>query len=315
MPRKVHIVTTSGFPAEAPPNENRAKALECIEAAGRRGAHLVCLPEGFLGHPSKESVEPLPGPTFDALAEQARKQGVWVVAGLYVRDRAGTGSLQNCAVVVSPQGNLEASYAKVHPTIEECEGTGVVPGSEPTVVETDFGRIGLAICYDIGWPSHWADLARLGAELVVWPSAYDGGVPLSYYAWANHYHVVSSVRTAYSKVIDISGYVAASTNQWHAVVDATADLEQEVFHADYNEETLQKIEAEMGPMVTLRCSDEERYFTLESNDPELPLALVKARYGLESFRDYHARATQVQDKYRAEARQFVTGTGHQRDQQ
>jgi hypothetical protein len=110
---------------------------------------------------------------------------------------------------------------------------------------------------------------------------------------------VSAVRTAYGKVIDIAGYVAASTNQWCALASATIDLEQELFHADYNEEQLPKVEAEMGPRVTVRCFDEERYFTLESNDLDWPLARVKAHYGLESFGDYHARAAQVQDRRRA----------------
>ena len=169
------------------------------------------------------------------------------------------------------------------------------------IVEADFGRLGLATCYDINWPTHWAELARLGAELVVWPSAYDGGSPLSYYAWAHQYHVVSAVRTAYSKVIDITGSVAASTNLWHPLVSTTVDLEQELFHADYNEEKLPRVEAELGARVTAHCFDEERYFTLESNDPEWPVARLKAHYGLESLRDYCARASQVQDQHRAAA--------------
>ena len=63
--------------------------------------------------------------------------------------------------------------------------TECAPGTEcATVVETDFGRMGLAICYDIGWPDLWAQLAEQGAELVVWPSAYGGGLPLQAYACA-----------------------------------------------------------------------------------------------------------------------------------
>jgi beta-ureidopropionase len=310
MPRKVRVVTTSGFPAEAPADENRARAIRYIEVAGQQGADLVCLPEGFLGHQVKAAVEPLPGPTFDALAEQARKYSLWVVAGLYTQAAAGAGSVDNCAVAISRQGELAGCYVKVHPTIGECDG-GVVPGDGPAILNTDFGRVGLAICYDIGWPSHWAELARLGAELVVWPSAYDGGSPLSYYAWAHRFHVVSAVRTAYGKVIEISGHVAASTNLWHALASATVDLEQELFHADYNEEQLLKLEAEMGPRVTMRCFDEERYFTLESNDPDWPMARVKVQYGLESFGDYHARAAQVQDRHRTNAGRGPAGTGGQ----
>ena len=53
----------------------------------------------------------------------------------------------------------------------------ITPGAvAPTVMETDFGRMGLAICYDIGWPDLWTQLREQGAELVVWPSAYGGGL-------------------------------------------------------------------------------------------------------------------------------------------
>jgi predicted amidohydrolase len=307
MPRKVRVVTTSGFSAEAPLGDNRDKALTLVEMAGQSGADLICLPEGFLGRQDKGALESLQGRTFDALAERARRYGLWVVAGLYAPSE--TGGVENCAVAISRRGELAGCYLKVHPTIGECEA-GVVPGAAPLVVETDFGRLGLAICYDINWPAHWRDLALLGAELVVWPSAYDGGSPLSYYAWAHDYHVVSSVRTAYSKIIDVAGRVEASTTLWHSWASKVIDLEQELFHADYNEERLPKVEAELGAKVTANCFDEERYFTLESNDPEWPMARLKAHYGLEGLRDYCARAARVQDQLRATGRLAPTGTNH-----
>jgi beta-ureidopropionase len=298
MPRKVHIVTTSGFPADAQADENRARALRCVEAAGRRGADLVCLPEGYVGRKNEDHPEQIPGKTFDGLAGLARQYGLWVVAGIYASEAANTAGIRNYAVVIDRRGELAGCYAKVHPTIEECKGSRIIPGAEPAVVDTDFGRIGLAICYDIGWPGYWADLARHGAELVIWISAYDGGFPLSCYAWNHHYQIVSSVRTDYAKVIDIAGSVVASTNSWHSMTDSVIDLESELFHADYNEEQIPRIESEMGERVTVKAFGEERFFILESNDPEWPVARIKTHYGLEGFREYHARATSVQEEYR-----------------
>lgn len=298
MPRKVHIVTTSGFPADAQADENRARALRSVEAAGQRGADLVCLPEGYLGRTNTECPEQVPGRAFDELASLAARYRIWVVAGLYVSRSPGADDIHNCAVVIDRQGELAGCYAKMHPTIDECEDHRVIPGAEPTVVDTDFGRVGLAICYDIGWPDYWADLARMGAELVVWLSAYDGGFPLSHYAWNHHYPVVSSVRTEHSRVLDITGSEIASTNSWHQLTDAYLDLEQELFHADYNEHQVSRVESEMGDRVTVKAFGEERFFTLSSNDPDWPVARIARHYGLEEFREYYARATKVQQEFR-----------------
>ena len=311
MPRKVHVATTSGFPADAPADENRERALRYVEAAGQRGADMVCLPEGYLGRTNTEFPEQIPGRAFDELAKLASRYRIWVVAGLYVAQSPGTEGIYNCAVVIDRQGELAGCYAKVHPTIDECEDHRVIPGAEPMLVDTDFGRVGLAICYDIGWPDHWAGLARLGAELVVWLSAYDGGFPLSNYAWNHHYQLVSSVRTDHARVLDIVGAELAATNSWHPLTEARLDLELELFHADYNEDQIARVESEMGDRVTVTAFDEERFFTLASNDQDWPVARIARHYGLEAFRDYYARATEVQQHLRNRSRPpFPLGSGH-----
>lgn len=306
MPRKVRVLTTSFSAANGHTvDSNRELACAYVEAASREQADLICLPEDFLTTgvqgDQRPYSEPIPGPTFNALSSLARKSQVWVVAGYCVLTEAGR--IENSAVVIDRQGNLAGRYAKVHPTIGECEDYGITPGSEATVIETDFGRIGLAICYDIGWPEHWADLQRKEAELVIWPSAYDGGFPLQVYAWSHLYYVVSSVRSEHSKVIDPTGCVLASTSRWHHVAAATIDLEKEVFHIDQQVDKLFRIQQELGERVSANALSQENVFTLESNDPEWPITRIKEYYGLENLRDYLERATQVQKQFRTETPQ------------
>jgi predicted amidohydrolase len=75
--------------------------------------------------------------------------------------------------------------------VSESEVTGVIPGNELPVFETDFGPVGILICFDIGWHETWRALAEKGAKMVVWQSAYDGGFLLNAYAALNVYYVVS----------------------------------------------------------------------------------------------------------------------------
>jgi predicted amidohydrolase len=301
MPRKVRVTTTSFHGNPSPSVEsNRAFACTSIEAAGAEGADLVCLPETFLeiglARELRPVAETVPGPTIDALSTLARKHHLWVVAPISVRSPAAI--IENTAVVIDRRGDVAGIYAKVHPTIGECRHRTIVPGSVPLVIETDFGRLGLAICYDVGWPEHWEMLRQQGAELVVWPSAYDGGFPLQAYAWLHQYYVISAVYTEHSRIIDITGRILASTSRWHRFATATIDLEKELFHIDDQVEKLQRIQLELGRRARVEGLTEEHVFTLESNDPAWPVARIKAAYGLESFRDYHRRAEGVQDETR-----------------
>jgi predicted amidohydrolase len=296
LPRKVRVTTASfAFLSPRSVEANRASAAAYVDAAGAERADLVCLPETLLdaGIPRAERTtgETIPGPTFDLLAERACANRVNVVAGLLERRGDRT---ENVAIAIDREGRLVHRYSKIHPTIGEVEVRCITPGDAPGIVDLDFGRVGLATCYDIGWPHVWQDLADRGAEVVVWPSAYDGGFPLRAYAWTHFYYVVSSVWGEHSKVIDITGRELASTSRWNHLTSATIDLEKRVFHVDEQVAKLHQIQTQYGTRVTTVGYSEENVFTLESNDPALPLAAIVAEHGLESFRDYHARATCVQ---------------------
>lgn len=305
MPRKARVLTTSFLgPSNRSADANRELALASIEAAGAERADLVCLPETFLevGIPrgDRPVVESVPGPTFEALSRLARKHQVWVVAPYSVQCDADR--IENQAVVIDRQGRLAAQYAKVHPTIRESQELGVSAGNDVVVIDTDFGRVGIAICYDIGWPDLWAQLRGQGAELVIWPSAYDGGFPLQVYAWLHSYYIVSAVHTEHSRIIDITGQILASTSRWHRFAAETIDLEKEIFHTDEHAERLYQLQLKMGSRVSVRAFTEEHVFTVESHDAEWPLPRIKEHFGLENFRDYHDRALLVQDGSRVGSR-------------
>ena len=302
MPHKATIATISlGLAGGGPTVErNLERMQEALDAASAGGADLICLPETFaqVGCPKdlrQQTAQSVPGPVFDFLAQHARRNRTWLIAG--TTERMADGTMQNVAWVLNRQGELAGRYAKVHPTIGEIEG-GITPGSAAPVFDTDFGRVGIAICYDIGWPAHWATLAEQGARLIVWPSAYDGGFPLQVYAWSHFVTVVSSVWGYHSKVIDVTGRVLTATSRWSRVAIRRVDLEKEVFHIDAQVRKLADLQRQLGAAVTVEGFSEENGFTVESNDEAWPMARIKQEFGLENFRDYHARATRVQDEFR-----------------
>ncbi len=305
MPRKVMVVTTAwganggtaGLAAEAIKERNLQTALALLDEAAALRPDVVCLPEELLiiGVPREHRralLEPAHGPAFAALAERARRHGTYVVAGL---GELRGGRRYNTAVLIDRQGHLVGQYDKVQPTDYEV-AAGVTPGSGLPVFETDFGKVGIQICYDIGWPAGWDELGQHGAELVVWPSAYDGGFPLQAYAWRNQYYVVSSVWTSFGRVIDITGRVLGQTTRSVRLVAQQIDLEKRLFHTDYNLDKLAQIRQKLGRSVEIVPYSDENYFTMESHDAAWPVGRIAREWEMETFREYHARATCVQDE-------------------
>ena len=106
----------------------------------------------------------VPGPLTEELAEIARANGVWLVPGS-VYERADDGRVYNTALVLSPEGELAASYRKVFPW-QPHESSA--PGDRFVTFDVpEVGRLGLSICYDGSFPETCRELAWMGAEVVL----------------------------------------------------------------------------------------------------------------------------------------------------
>jgi predicted amidohydrolase len=234
--------------------------------------------------------ESLDGPSFRAVADRARKHSMYVVAGFYAEV---DGAVSNLAALIDRSGRLVGTYTKQRPTEGEIDN-GVVPGTTAPVFQTDFGRIGLAICFDLNWQDLWADLARGGAELVCWISAYEGGFPLQANAWTNQYAVVSSVWPYHARVIERTGRIVAQTSRWGRLAFHNLNLDKRLFHTDGQMMKLVPILTRYGEAVRIETFHEEHLFTLESIDPSLSVDAVIAEFGLVEYRPFIDRCTRAQ---------------------
>lgn len=286
------------------PQDTLELGLRMLEAAGQGGANLACLPEGFMAaglpaHTIPKFAEAIDGPSLRAVADSARRHRMYVVAGAYV---AEGGHVANRAVVFDRNGDLVGSYSKRHATEGEIDN-GVVPGDEAVVVQTDFGRLGLAICFDSNWPALWAELKAKGAELVCWISAYEGGFPLQAYAWTHQFPIVTSVWPFHSRVIERTGRVVAETSRWSRVVFHDLNLDKRLFHTNGHEAKLIDMQIRYGRAIRIEALNDEHVFTLESLTPEVHLDDVAREFGLVEFGAFIDRCSRVQDQSRSTLRQ------------
>ena len=151
---------------------NSTKALSLLDQSGGAGVSLAVLPEmwwtGFSYRKLPELADGTPG-SLAAVGEIARRHGMTVVGGWPEKngDR-----IYNAAYVIGPDGAVVGSYRKIHLFSPMKEDVFLSPGDSPVVVETEIGRIGVILCYDLRFPELSRRLALQGAELIVVPSQW-----------------------------------------------------------------------------------------------------------------------------------------------
>ena len=161
---------------------NIERAERLVREAAGDAATLAVLPEKFnvLGGPDdlRGGAEPIPGPTTDWAAGLARELGLWLVAGSIVERRPGQEKLGNTSVLAGPDGELHATYRKIHLFDVEVGGTvyresdAEAPGDEVVVADAGGLELGMAVCYDLRFPELFRIMAVRGARAISLPAAF-----------------------------------------------------------------------------------------------------------------------------------------------
>lgn len=164
--------------------ENLKNAVHKINEAALQGSDIVVLPEMF-SCPYKASNFPVYAQkdgesNWKLLSETAAKNKIYLVAGsMPERDSQNCEKIYNTSYVFDREGKQIAKHRKMHlfdcdiPSVNFYESDTLSAGNEVTVFDTEFGKIGLMICFDIRFP----ELARLmtdrGAQMIIVPAAFN----------------------------------------------------------------------------------------------------------------------------------------------
>ena len=236
--RKLKVATVSYEPlAHSTPEKNRQFFAEKVAAAGKLGADLVCLGEGITvvstGKTYVDVAEPIPGPTSQILGDMAGKYRIYVVAGIYEREGP---VVYNTALLIDRDGKVAGKYRKIHLPETEASG-GLTPGKTYPVFKTDFGILGIEICYDNFFPEVARSLALQGAELILLPiwgdgrgQGYEWDIVSRARAIDNAVYMVSSnYSNKRSFIINPNGRILADTGGQSGMVTAEIDLNARTF--------------------------------------------------------------------------------------
>jgi len=165
---------------------NLMEAARLIKEAADKGADMVVLPESFaiMGRTEDERIaiaeEEGAGFIQDVLSQLAESLGVWIVAGTIPLKTDDPKKSTASSLMYNDKGKQVARYDKIHMFDVVLEGSDetydesatTVAGSNPVVVDTPFGKVGLSVCYDLRFPKLFRKLVEQGAEILLIPSAF-----------------------------------------------------------------------------------------------------------------------------------------------
>jgi predicted amidohydrolase len=191
---------------------NLARCSALVRAAAKDGAALVGLPENFayLGADRDhrlsiaESLDlkaGAPGPILSAMQALARETGAHLLLGGFPERGATEGRIRNTSVLLRPDGDVAATYRKIHLFDVDVPGgkrfresEAVEAGGDVVVAETPWGGLGLSICYDLRFPELYRALTAKGARLVAVPSAF------TLETGKDHWHLLLRARAVENQV-------------------------------------------------------------------------------------------------------------------
>ncbi|EGP87989.1 unnamed protein product [Zymoseptoria tritici ST99CH_1E4] len=259
---------------------NLARARSKVLEATSNGANIVVLPECFNSpYGTKyfpkyaETLLPSPptreqSPSFHALSELAKESKAYLVGGSIPEYWEETKKHYNTSLIFDPNGKLLATHRKVHlfdidipGKISFHESEVLSPGNKVTMVDLpEYGKIAVAICYDIRFPELATIPARKGAFLLLYPGAFN--LTTGEMHWELQGRARAMDNQIYVGLCSPARDMEADYNAWghslvvnpNASVQSQADEKEGIVYADLDNETL--VESRKGiPIETQRRFD------------------------------------------------------------
>lgn len=270
-----------------------------VDCEGAKGCDLIALPETWRG---AAVIEDLNGETIRAMSALAKKHRTYIISPMYRKSEEI--KRINSAVLLDRNGNIACVYDKVYPYWEEFYlDPPTQIGCNVKVFDTDFGKIGMAICFDANFPVVWEKMAQQEAELVIWTSAYSAGTSLQAHAINHNYNIVTSTLCSDCTHYDITGQeIFYEKSEGINISRLKIDLDRCIFHENYNIEKRDRLLADYkGKVVQELFMEREQWFVLKATEPGVSVRSLAKGYNMEELGSYKRRSEQQIDKMREES--------------
>lgn len=211
---------------------------------------------------SQKIAEEIPGFFTDSMAALARKYQVNIIPGTFIEKAAG-GKVHNSSVFIDRKGDILAAYRKVHlmDAIGYKESDYVERGSSLCVFDSDIGRVGMMVCYDLRFPEMARSMVLQGADVLFVPADFPSGNPLP--PRTDHWDILVRSTALYNLTYVVAANQFGALHKEHpfgrsCVVDpwgtviAAASGRQDVIYATLDMEYQQEIRDKVATWVNRR---------------------------------------------------------------
>lgn len=229
----------------------------------------------------------------DAFRNYARKHQCYLVypAHRLLED----GKIANSSILIDRDGDVIAVYDKNYPTVGEID-SGVVPGSRPVVTDTDFGRLGLMICFDLNFWELMDQYARLKPDVLAFSSYCDGGCMRQAWAMKCRAWLLGCVVGSLPKTITgPSGEIVRREQSYFRTITGHVNTNCAVVHLDFNFGSIQAAVNKYGQMVAYNDPGLAGMVTLYSRDPSLPIEDILREFDIATWDEYYRRSVDARN--------------------
>ena len=250
---------------------------------------LIVLPESCdLSGDSEEYLRVRKNQVMDYFASVAKSHHCYFAFGMKRQDSEG--NWRNSCVVIDRNGGIAGIYNKNFPTIGEMEN-GIKPDNDAPLISCDFGRVAIAICYDLNFDELLMHYAIEKPDLIIFSSMYHGGLAQSIWAYKCRSYFVGSVyRENPSEIRNPMGEVAASSTNYFDYAVAKINLDCRLVHLDYNQQKITDLKEKYGTSVSVTDPGELGSVLITSEDSKINVDQMIKEFGIELLDDYLNRA-------------------------
>ncbi|MBI5009407.1 MAG: carbon-nitrogen hydrolase family protein [Bacteroidia bacterium] len=256
-----------------------------LKAVLRKKPDLIVLPELCdLSLAGEEYLSVRKNQVLDHFASIAKKYKCYIAFGMQRKDDKEL--WRNSVVMLGRNGQIAGIYDKNFPTIGEMQ-IGIKASDEANIIETDFGRVAIAICFDLNFDELLKEYAIQKPDLIILSSMYHGGLAQSVWAYTCQSYFVGSVYRGYpSQIRDPFGEVIASSTSQNDYALETINLDFKRVHLAYNILNLAALKKKYGKSVKISDPGEYASVIVSSENENVSVDEMIHEFEIVEFNEY-----------------------------